>query len=98
MVGIFSWDDGWVSNQQEVDTWKRDQVGLELRQITIEGSIKAKRGGNWGNNLKDQPVEVDVTRGLYVHVAATDVVDGPVVHHEGTIRVLQGGLEGTMAL
>ena len=44
--------------------------------------------------LANQAVEVSVGGTLDVQVPAADVVDRLVVHHEGTIRVLQGGVGG----
>merc|ERR1712172_447274 len=40
------------------------------------------------------PVEVGVGWPLDVQVTAADVVDGLVVHHEGTVGVLQSGVGG----
>ena len=44
--------------------------------------------------MADQTVEVGVGWPLNVQVAAADVIDGLIVHHEGTVRVLQGGVGG----
>ena len=44
--------------------------------------------------MSDQPVEVGVARSLDVQVSSADVVDGFVVDHEGTVRVLEGGVGG----
>ena len=44
--------------------------------------------------MSDQPVQVGVGGSLDVQVPAADVVDGLVVHHEGTVGVLQGGVGG----
>ena len=44
--------------------------------------------------MSDQPVEVGVARSLDVQVSSADVVDGFVVDHEGTVRVLEGGVSG----
>ena len=74
--------------------WVGNQVGLELREIHIKSSIKPERGGDGGHNLADQTVEVGVGWSLDVQVAAADVVDGLVVHHEGAVSVLQGGVGG----
>ena len=41
-----------------------------------------------------QSVEVGVRWPLDIEVSTADVVDGLVVDHEGTIRVLQGGVGG----
>lgn len=39
-------NDGSVGNQREVDTGVGDQVGLELVQVDVEGTVEAKRGGD----------------------------------------------------
>ena len=44
--------------------------------------------------MADQTVEVGVGWPLDVQVAATDVVDGLIVNHEGAVRVLKGGMSG----
>jgi hypothetical protein len=48
--GLGSRDDWSVGDEREVDTGVRDQVGLELVQIDIEGPVETKRGGDGGNN------------------------------------------------
>ena len=70
------------------------KVGLELGQVHVEGSIKPEGGGDGGDDLTDESVEVGVGGPLYVQVPPADVVDGLVVHHEGTVSVLQGGVGG----
>ncbi len=72
----------------------RHQIGLELIEIHIESSIESERSGDGGNDLSDQTVEVGVGGTFDVQVAATDVVDGLVVDHEGAVGVLQGGVGG----
>ena len=94
VVGLLGRDDGGVGNEWEVDTGKRHQVGLELRQVHVEGAVEAQWGGDGGDDLSDKPVEVDVAGVFDVHVAVADVVDGLVVHHEGAVGVLQGGVGG----
>ena len=44
--------------------------------------------------LTDESVEVRVGGPLYVQVPPADVVDGLVVHHEGTVSVVEGGVGG----
>ena len=63
---------------------------MELVQVHIESSVKSERGGDGADDLADQPVEVGVAGSLNVQVAPADVVDRLVVHHEGTVAVLQG--------
>ena len=68
------------------------QVGLELGQIHIESSIKSQGGSDGGDNLANQTVEVGVGGTVNVKVPTADVIDGLIVHHEGTVGVLQGGV------
>ena len=92
MVGFLGRDDRRVGGQGEVDTWVGHQVGLELSQIDIEGTIKAQGSRDGADNLADQTVQVGVGGTLDVQVATADVVDGLVVDHEGTVGVLEGGV------
>merc|ERR1712048_338202 len=94
VVGLLSGDDGSVGHQREVDPGVGHQVGLELSQINVEGTIESKRSGDGGDDLSNQPVQVGVGRSLDVEVPSADVVDGLIVDHEGTVGVLQGGVGG----
>ena len=94
MVSLLSRDDRGVGSQGEVDTGVGHQVGLELSQINIQGTIEPQGGSDGADNLGDQPVQVGVSWALNVEVATADVVDGLIVDHEGTVRVLQGGMGG----
>ena len=60
-------------------------VGLKLIQIHVESFIKPEKGGDGGDYLTNEPVEVGVSGSLNIKVAATDVVDGLLVDHEGTV-------------
>ena len=70
------------------------QVGLELCQIDVQGTVKSERSSDGGDNLSDQSVQVGVGWPLNVQVSAANVVDGLVVDHESTVRVLEGGVSG----
>ena len=94
MVGFLSRDDRGVCGQREVDAGIGHQVGLELCQIHIQGAIKPQGSSDGGHNLTYQPIQVSICRALNVEVSTTDVIDGLIVYHEGTIRVLQGGVGG----
>ena len=52
------------------------------------------RCSDGGNNLTDQSVEIGVSWSLYIQITPADVIDGFIVHHEGTVGVLQGGVGG----
>ncbi len=83
-----------VGNQRKVNARIRDQIGLELSEIHVEGAIETERGGDRGDNLANQTVQVGVCGALNVQVATADVVDGLIVDHEGAVRVLQSGVGG----
>ena len=55
-------------------------------------SVEPQGGGDGGHNLADQLGQVGVRRSLDVQVFPADVVDGLVVHHEGAVGVLEGGV------
>ena len=60
----------------------RNQVGLELVQVDVEGAIEAKGGCDRGNNLGNETVEVGEAWGGDVEALLADVVNGLVVDHE----------------
>merc|ERR1712083_861316 len=69
-----------------------NQICLELGKIHIESSVEPEGGGDGGDDLTDESVEVGVGRSLDVQVTAADVIDGFVVDHEGAVGVLKGGV------
>jgi hypothetical protein len=77
-----------------VDARVGHQVGLEFCQVNIKGSIKSEGSSDGRHNLAYQPIQVGVGGAFNVEVSTTDVIDGLIVYHEGTIRVLQGGVSG----
>lgn len=102
-------DNGSVGNEREVDAGVGDQVGLELVEVDVQGTIEAERGSDGRDDcsgcqlrtpafkrdkhtLGDETVQVLVVGALNAEVPAADVVDGLVVHHEGAVGVLQGGV------
>ncbi|RUS71735.1 hypothetical protein EGW08_020500, partial [Elysia chlorotica] len=90
---LLSGNDRGVCCQREVDAWVGHKIGLKLRQVHVQSSIESdlkKKPKEERHDLANQAVQVGVSRSLNVQVAPADVVDGLVVHHEGTVRVLQG--------
>jgi hypothetical protein len=77
-----------------MDTWVGDEVGLELSNIDVEGTIETEGGGEGGDNLGDESVEVSVGGALNIEVSSADIVDGLVVEHDGDIGVLEEGVGG----
>merc|ERR1719471_2313993 len=83
-----------IGSQREMDTWVGHQVGLELCEIDVEGTIESQRGCDGADNLTNQTVEVGVCWTFNVKVTSANVVDSLIVDHEGTVRVLQGCVGG----
>jgi len=94
VVGLLGGDDWSIGDQWEVDSWVWDQVGLELGEIDVQGTVESEGGGDGADDLTDQSVQVGVGWSLDVQVSSADVVDGLVVNHEGAVGVLQGGMRG----
>ena len=94
MIGLLGGDDGSVRGEHEVDAGVRDEVGLELGNVDVESTIKAKGGRQARDDLSDETVEVGVGGTLDVEVAAADVVQGLVVQAEGAVGVLEEGMGG----
>ena len=65
---------------------------LKFCQVNIQGTIKTERCSDGRHNLTNQSVQVGVSGSLNVQVTTADVIDGLIVHHEGTVRVLQSGV------
>ena len=77
-----------------MDTWVWHQVSLELSDIDVKGTIESEGGGQGGDDLRDESVQVGVGGSLNVEVSAADIVDGLVVEHDGDIGVLKEGVSG----
>ena len=94
MVGFLGRDNWGVGGKHKVDTWVWHQVGLELSDIDVKGTIESEGGGQGGDDLRDESVQVGVGGSLNVEVSAADIVDGLVVEHDGDIGVLEKGVGG----
>jgi hypothetical protein len=77
-----------------VNTWVWHEVGLELGDIDVEGTIETKGGGQGRDDLGDETVEVGVGRTLNVETTTADVVEGLVIEHDGDVGVLEEGVGG----
>ena len=89
MVGLLGRDDGCVGRKHEMDTRVGHQVGLELGNIHVQGSVETKRGRQGRDDLSNQPVEVGVCGTLNVEVTTAHIVESLVVNTVGTVRVLE---------
>ena len=67
----------------------RNQIGLELIEIHIQGTIKSKWCSDRADNLANKPIKVGIAGALNVQVTTADVIDSLIVNHKCTVRVLQ---------
>ena len=79
MIRLLSRDHRSVGSQHEVDAGVWHQVGLELRDVNIQGTVEAKAGRERADDLGNQAVQIGVSRPLNVQVASTNVVQGLIV-------------------
>ena len=77
-----------------MDSWVWHQVGLELSNIDVEGTVESERGSQGGNNLRDKSVQVCVGWSLDIEVSSADIIDGLVVENDGDISVLEQRVSG----
>ena len=75
-----------------MDSWVWHQVGLELSDIDVEGTIESEGGGQRGDNLSDESVQVGVGWSLDIEVSSADIIDGFVIEDNGDISVLEKGV------
>ena len=75
-----------------MDTRIGDQVGLELSNIDVKGTIESEGSSERRDNLSNKSVQVGVGGSLNVEVTTADVIDSLVVEHDGNIGVLEEGV------
>merc|ERR1712054_363615 len=101
VVSFLGGDDWGIRGKHEVDSWVWDQVGLELGNIDVKGTIESEGGSERGDNLSDESVQVGVGWSLNVEVSSGNIVDGLVIEDDGDIGVLKkrvGGEDGVVWL
>lgn len=77
----------------------RYQVGLELGNIHVQGTVKAERSGQGRDDLSNQTVQVGIGGALNVQGATADVIHSFVVEHHGNVGVFEervGGQHGVV--
>jgi len=89
VVSLLGRDDGSIGGKHEMDSGVRDEVGLELSDINVEGTIESKGGGQRGDDLSDESVQVGIGGSLNIEISSADIVDGLIVEHNGDIGVLE---------
>ena len=56
IVGFLSRDDRGIYGQREVHSMVEHQVGLDVCQVNIQGSIKSEGSSDAGHNMTYQPI------------------------------------------
>lgn len=87
--GLVAGDDRSVRGQHKVDTRVRNQVGLELGDINVQGTIETKRGGQGRNDLGNQTIQVGVGRLGDIELTSANIVESLVVQACSAVSVLQ---------
>jgi hypothetical protein len=90
--GLVCADDRSVRGQHKVDTRVWHQVGLELGDINVQGTIETKRGGQGTNDLGNQTIQVGVGRLLDIELTPANIVESLVIQAESTVGVFQEGM------
>lgn len=85
-------DDGGVADQRVVDTRIGDQVGLELVEVDVQGTVKSQGRGDGADDLGNEAVHVLIIGTWDVQIPSADVVDGLIVHQEGAVGVFNGAV------
>ena len=94
MVGFLGRDNWGVGGKHKVDTWVWHQVGLELSDIDVEGTIESQGGCKGGDNLGNDSVQVGVGWSLNIQVSSANIVDSLVIKHDGNIGMLKERVSG----
>lgn len=81
-----------IGDQGVVNTREGNQVGLELVEVDVQGSVESEGRGDGGDDLGDKLVKVLVGGASNVEVLAADIVNSLVVDQEGTVGVLDSGV------
>ena len=68
------------------------EIGLELSDINVEGTIESEGGSKGGDNLGDESVQVSVGWSFDVKSSSADIVDSFVIKHDSDIGVLKEGV------
>merc|ERR1719265_2925512 len=72
-----------------MNTWVRHKVGLELRDIYVQGTVEAERRRERRDDLSEETVQIRVGGPLDVEIASADIVEGLVVDHVRDVSVFQ---------
>ena len=94
MISFLGRDNWGIGRKHEMDSWVWHQVGLELSNIDVEGTVESEGGSQGGDNLGNESVQVGVGWSLDIKVSSGDIVAGLVIKHDSDIGGLKEGVGG----
>jgi len=94
VVSFLGGDDWCIGRKHEMDSWVWHQVGLELSNIDVKGTVESERGGQGRDDLGDESVQVGVGWSLDIEVSSADIINSLIVEHDGDISVLEERVSG----
>jgi len=77
-----------------MDSGVWDQVGLELSDINVKGTIESEGGSKGRDNLSDESVKVGVGWSFDIKGSSADIVDSFIIKHNGDIGMFEEGVSG----
>ncbi len=89
VVSLLSRDNRSVRRKHEMDSWIRDQIGLEFGDIYVKSTIKSETCGQRRDNLSDKSVQVSVSWLLDVKISSADVINCFVIQHNSNVGMLE---------
>jgi hypothetical protein len=89
VIGFLGRDNWGIRRKHEMDSWIWDQVSLEFGDINVKGTIESEGGGQRGDNLGNESVQVGVGWSLNIKVSSADIIDGFVIEDNGNIGMLK---------
>ena len=75
-----------------MNSWVGHEVGLEFSDIDVKGTIESEGGGQGGDNLGDESVQVSVGGSFNIKGSSADIIDSFVIKHDGDVSVLKKGV------
>jgi len=75
-----------------MDSWVRDQVGLEFSDIDVQGTIESEGSSQGGDDLGNKSVQVGVSGSFDIELSSADIVDSFVIKHDSDISMFQEGV------
>mmetsp|Transcript_9318 Transcript_9318/g.13469 ORF Transcript_9318/g.13469 Transcript_9318/m.13469 type:complete len:265 (-) Transcript_9318:109-903(-) len=89
MVSLLAAHERSVSRHKHMKTWVRNEDSGEVVDVNIQGSVETKGGGQRGDYLGNEPIEILVGRTLNIEGSTACVVKSLVIKIEGEVRVLK---------